>query len=475
MNITSTQKKDTNVVEMEIAVSAEELGKAADKVYRRQAKKINVPGFRKGKAPRTVIEKMYGDGIFLEDAVNDLYPDAYADAVRTADIEPVDGPKIEVLNLDKDSGFTFRATITVKPEIELGQYKGIAVSKNIYKVEEDEIDAEVQRLRERGARVVSVEDRPAKLGDTVTIDFKGFTDGVPFAGGQSEGHKLELGSKSFIEGFEDQIVGRSIGDEFDVNVTFPEQYHSEDLQGKPAMFEVKLNEISEKQLPDIDDEFAKDVSEFDTLEELRGDICRQLGETKERKAVDEMETEIVGIITAEVKGDIPPVMYENKIGDMVQEFAGRLQSSGMALETYLQYSGMDKNAFRETFREPAERHVKMRLALETIAVKESLEADDDGVDAEYKSLSERYRVPVEQVKSAIDERDVRWDIACNKAIDFVKEHAVITEVEVKPEQDSKVEAPQETKETVEEKPAPKKRASRKTKPKADKPEESSAE
>jgi len=427
MSITSTQKKEANVVEMEIAVGAKELSEAAEKVFRRKVKTLNVPGFRKGKAPKTMIERLYGEGIFLEDAVNDLYPKAYEQAIDESGIEPVARAEIEILSVDKETGFTFKAVITVKPEIKLGEYKGIAVSKTRYTVEESEVDTEIDKMRERAARIISAE-RPARKGDTATIDFEGFADGVAFEGGKDEGHKLELGSNSFIEGFEEQIVGHSTGDEFDVNVTFPSEYHAEELKGKPAVFKVKLHEVVEKQLPDIDDELAKDVSEFDTIDELRSDIRAKLVEMKDRKATDEMETSLVDIITGGVSGEIPEVMFDNKASELVQDFAMHLQSQGMNLETYLGYTGMDASAFREGFKEQAQRHVKMRLALETIAAKESLAASAEEVEAEYQKLAERYQVDIDKARSAIGEKDVKADLACNKAIDFVKEHAVITEV-----------------------------------------------
>jgi len=474
MSITSTQRIETNVVEMEIAVSAQQLSEAAEKVFRRKAKTLNVPGFRKGKAPKSMIERLYGEGVFLEDAVNDLYPGAYEEAIKEAELEPVARAEIEILNIDKATGFTFKAIVTVKPEIELGEYKGIAISKTKYTVEESEVEAEVERMRERAARIISAE-RPAQNGDTVTIDFEGFVDEVAFAGGKAEGHKLELGSNSFIPGFEDQIVGHNIGDEFEVNVTFPAEYHSEELKGKPAVFKCKLHEITEKQLPDIDDELAKDVSEFDTLDELRSDIRKQLEEMKDRKATDEMETSIVNVITEGVSGEIPEVMYENKANDLVQEFAYRLQSQGMNLETYLGYTGMDPTAFRESFKEQAERHVKMRLALETIAVKESLVASDEDIEAEYQKLAERYGVDLDKAKAALEEKDVRADIACNKAIDFVREKAVITEVEEekaadKPAPKAKAKTTAAKKPAATKKPAAEKKAPSKTaaKPKATK-------
>jgi len=441
MSITSTQKKDTNVVEMEIAVSAEELKAAALAVYKRKAKTLNVPGFRKGKAPKSVIERMYGEGIFLEDAISDLYPKALGKAVEESDIEPVDRPHIEILSADKEKGFTFKATLTVKPQIQVGQYKGVAVNKTIYKVKDSEIDAEIDKRRERGARIISVDNRPAKMGDSVIIDFEGFVDGVPFEGGKAEGHMLDLGSKSFIAGFEEQISGRSIGEEFDINVTFPEEYHAEALKGKPAVFKIKLNEIKETQLPAIDDEFAKDVSEFDTLEEMRADIRGKLAQSKDNMSVNEMETKIIDVITAGISGEIPPVMFENKIGELVQDFDYRLRSQGMDLETYLKFAQMDMKALYDNFRPQAERNVKIRLALETIAAMESLTASPEEVDAEYIKLAETYQVDVSQVRANIHEKDVKADVACSKAIDLVRKHAVVTEVQEKDEQTEIAEAP----------------------------------
>ena len=474
MSITSTQRTDTNTVEMEIAVSAQELSAAAEKVYRRKAKSISVPGFRKGKAPKSVIERMYGEGVFLEDAVNELYPKAYGEAIDESGIDPVDRANIEILDVDKATGLKFRATITVKPEVEVGNYMGIAVSKTIYTVEDSEVEAEIGKRRERGARIISVEDRPAKEGDTTVIDFEGFVDGVPFAGGKAEGHKLELGSNSFIEGFEAQVAGHSIGEEFDVNVTFPAEYHAEELKGKPAVFKIKLHEITEKQLPDIDDEFAKDVSEFDTLAELRADIRAKLQEAKDRRATDEMETKIVDAVTAEVTGEIPPVMYENKINELVQEFGYRLQSQGLNLETYLSYTGMDAQAFRDGFREQAERQVKMRLALEAIAAKENLTPTDEELEAEYIKLSESYKISLERVKDALHKKDVAADLACNKAIDLIRDNAVITEVadtadpeETADEKPAKEKAKAKPAADAPKKPAPKKTAKLKAAPQDD--------
>ena len=466
MSITSTQKKEANVVEMEIAVSAGELKEAVNRVYKRKSKSISVHGFRKGKAPKAIIERMYGEGIFLEDAVNELYPKAYDAAIEESGLEPVAPADIEILSADKENGIAFKATLTVKPEIELGQYKGIAVTKTIYKVEDSEVQAEIDKLRERGARILSVEDRPAKQGDTVTIDFEGFVDDVAFDGGKSSGHKLELGSNTFIPGFEDQVAGHSIGEEFDVNVSFPKEYNSEELKGKPAVFKVKLHEIKEKQLPVVDDEFAKDVSEFDTLDELNADIRAKLQAAKDLKSAGEVETLIVDALTADVSGDIPQVMFDSKMDGLVQEFGYRVQSQGIDLNTYLQYTGMDMQEFRDGFKEQAERQVKMRLALETIAAKEALAATDEEVEAEYAKLVETYSIDIQQAREAVREKDVRGDIACGKAIELVKENAVITEVEEakaagEKEKSKAKKAPAEKKAKAEKAPAEKKAKAKK--------------
>jgi len=383
---------------------------------------------------------MYGEGIFLEEAINDLYPKAYREAIEEAKIEPVAQADIELLDVDKEKGFKFKAIVTVKPEIELGQYKGLAAEKTIYPVEEEDIEAELNRQRQRGARLITVEGRPAQNGDIAVIDFEGFMDGVPFQGGKGEGHNLELGSHSFIDGFEEQIVGHNVGDEFDVNVTFPEEYHAEELKGKPAVFKVKLLEIKEKQLPDLDDEFAKDVSEFDTLAELREDIRKRYTETRERRSKDELETRLLDQVIEGIKGEIPEVMYDNKVEELVRDFGYRLQAQGMSLDLYLQYTGMDENTFREGFREQAVRQVKMRLALEAIAAKENLVPTAEEIQAEYQRLATSYAMDVEQLKKMLPEKDVASDIACTKAIDLVRDSAVVTEVvEEKSKKDADVE------------------------------------
>lgn len=427
MSLTSTEKKENNIVELEVAVSAEDLKAATDKVFRRKVKTLTVPGFRKGKAPRPIIEKMYGEGIFIEDAVNDLYPGAYEAAVEEAGIEPVDRASVEMLTIDKETGFTFKATVTVKPEVSIKDYKGLAAEKIVYTVSDEDIDHEIGHMREHNARTITAEGRAAEDGDQTTIDFEGFIDGVAFEGGKGEGHQLTLGSHSFIDGFEEQIVGHMPGEEFDVNVTFPEEYHAEELKGKPALFKVKLLEIKVQELPELDDEFAKDVSEFDTLAELRADLQKRMQEDRDKRSSDEMENMLIEQIVAKLEGDIPEVMYESKVDDLLRDFEYRLSSQGMQLDMYMQYTGMDMEAFRQSFREQAERQVKMRLALEKIGQLEKLEPSEEDLEAEYKKLAESYNMDVENVRSAIPQKTLAEDLRCQKAIDLVRDSAKITE------------------------------------------------
>lgn len=428
MSLTSTQKKENNIVELEIAVGAEELKASVERVYRRKAKTITVPGFRKGKAPRALIEKMYGEGIFLEDAVSDLYPEAYGAAVEEAGIEPVNKADVEMLTLDKNTGFTFKATVTVKPEVMVKEYKGISAQKKVDVVEDADVEGEITRMRERNARIITVTDRPAREGDDTVIDFEGFVDGAAFEGGKAEKFELTLGSGSFIDTFEDQVAGHSVGDEFEVNVTFPEEYHVEDLKGKPALFKVKLHEIRGKELPELDDEFAKDVSEFDTVEELRADLRAKMQEARDARAKDDFENQLVDKVIEKLEGDIPECMYENKVDDLVHDFEHRLSSQGMNMKLYLQYTGMDEEGFRQTFRQQAERQVKIWLALEKIAELEGIECTPEDIEKEYARLAEEHGLKVDKIKGFLSEKDVAADFKTGKAIDLVRDSAVVVEV-----------------------------------------------
>ena len=431
MRVTSNEKTGANTVVLEIKATAEELENAVQLIYRKKVKDITVPGFRKGKAPRKIIEKMYGDGVFLEDAVNELYPKVYSEAVEEAGIEPVDNAEVEMLTLEKETGFTFKATVTVKPEVSLGEYKGINAEKRIDQVTDKDIDGEVDRLRERQARLLSVDDRPAREGDTVSIDFEGFIDGEAFDGGKGEDYELVLGSHSFIDTFEDQVAGKEINEEFDVNVTFPEEYHAEELKGKPALFKVKLLEIKTKELPDADDDLAKDVSEFDTLEELRADLKKQREEQNDKRSQDDLENAIIDKIIEGLDADIPEVMFESRVDSMVNDFEQRISQQGLTLDTYIQFTGSDRENFRKTFREQAERQVKVRLAMEKIVELESIEPTEEDLDSEYEKIAESYGMKAEQIKQFIPVSDLKKDVAVNKAIDLVRDSAVVTEAEAK--------------------------------------------
>lgn len=425
MTLVSKKEIETNKVELEISVGAEEFENACAAAYRKNVKKINVHGFRPGKAPRAFIEKIYGKEIFYEDAVNELYPSAYSEAVDQAGIEPVDRADIEVVSIDQN-GFTFKAKVTVKPEVEVTDYKGIKADKNVKKVTEDDLNAEIDTLRNRNGRIISVEDRAAQDGDNTIIDYEGFVDGVAFEGGKGERQPLTLGSNQFIPGFEEQIVGHNIGDEFDVNVTFPEEYHAPELAGKAAVFKCKLHEIKVRELPDVNDEFIKDVTEFESLEEFKKDAEKKLSERFENAATAEVEDLLIDSVIANMKAEIPECMYEHAIDDMVRDFSGRLESQGMKLEMYLQYTGMDMDKFRGNFREQAERQVKIRLALEKIAALENLSASEEEIDAEYKKLAEGYNIEADQIKAFVSADDIKKDLAMQKAIDFVRDNAVIT-------------------------------------------------
>ena len=430
MGLTSTKKIENNKVELEITVGGEEFKAATQKAYEKMVVNMNVPGFRKGKAPRKMIEKMYGEGIFVEEAVNMLYPTAYEAAIDEAKIEPVDRAEIEVADANPE-GFKFKATVTVKPEIELGEYKGIEATKTVQTVYAADVNEELEKLRKRSAREIAVDGRSAKAEDKVVIDFEGFVDGVAFEGGKAEDYPLVIGSNQFIPGFEDQIVGHNQGDEFDVNVKFPEEYHAEDLKGKEAIFKVKIKSISVDELPKIDDEFAKDISEFETLKDLKADIKKQMTEAREKEAMTAVEDEIITQIIEGIKGDIPEVMYTNKVNEMVQDFQYRLASQGMTMEVYSQYTGTSMEGLRKTFEPTATRQVKTRLALEKIVANENIKPSDEDIKEEYERLSKAYGTDVEKVKEFIPLKALTLDIAVGKAIDFLIENAKIKEVKLK--------------------------------------------
>lgn len=470
MGLVSSNKVETNKYELIVKIDADAFESAIEKAYRKSVKKISVPGFRPGKAPRKMIEKLYGEGVFYEDAVNDLYPSALASAVEEAKLELVDRPEVEITKIEKADGVEFKATCVVKPEVEVSDYKGIKAEKTVKTVTDDDLNSELNKMADRNARVVSVEDRAAENGDITVIDFEGFVDGKAFEGGKAEGFSLTLGSGQFIPGFEDQIVGHNVEDEFDVNVEFPAEYQAEELAGKPAVFKVKLHEIKTRQLPAIDDEFVKDVSEFDTLDQLKEDITKKLQEQYDKSADTEVENQLIDAVIANMKAEIPEVMFENRVDESVREFEYRLQSQGMSLDLYLQYTGMEMDAFRKTFREQAEKQVKIRLALEKIVELENIVPSAEEIAAEYDKMAENYKMDVEKIKGYIPEKDLVKDLAVNKAIDLIKDSAEISEKKpaakkTKATAKTKKEEPQTeaAEETPAEEPKPKKPRATKTK------------
>lgn len=424
MSLKAANKVDTNRVELEIEVGAEDFEKAVNNAYKKNIKKMNVPGFRKGKAPRHLVEKMYGTGVFYEDAVNAIYPEHLDAAIKESGYEYVeDKIDFDVTEVGAD-GLKFKATITVKPEVEIGEYKGLKASKKVEEVTDADVDAELAKLQDRNSRLVTVEGREAKMGDSVTFDFDGSVDGVPFDGGKAENYSLVLGSNQFIPGFEEQIVGKKTDEEFDVNVTFPEDYHAAELAGKAAVFKCKLHEIKEKELPELNDDFAKDCSEFDTLDELKADLKEKLSHQREHQAEDAFESKLLEQLVGLLKAEIPEAMFEHRVNDSVRDFDYRLQGQGLNLDTYLQYTGMDMEAFRKGFREQAEKQVKIRLALEKIAQLENIQPTEEELEAEFAKMAEQYKLDVEKVKSLVPASELSKDLAVGKAMDLVKENAV---------------------------------------------------
>ncbi len=414
---------------MEFSVSKEAFDKAENEAYKKNVKSINVPGFRKGKAPKSIIEKMYGKGIFFEDAINACIPDAFEEAVKESGLEIVGNPKFDLVSTDGD--IVLKAEGFVKPEVTIEGYKGIEAERKVKRVTAKDVEAELTRARERNARTVEITDRAAKEGDICNIDYEGSVDGVAFDGGKGTGHDLKLGSGSFIPGFEDQIAGKNIGDEFDVNVTFPEEYHEKSLAGKAAVFKTKLNAIKFEELPEADDEFAKDVSEFDTLDEYKADIKAKMEKRNEDKAQGEFENALAEALMEKLVAEIPEPMFEAETENFVRDYDTRLRQSGLDLNTYFKYTGLTLDALREQMRPQAERQVKVRLALEKIASLENLTVSDEDVDAEYKRISEAYNVPEEQVKNMVAAEDIKADLLVARAMDLVKENAVVASSKAK--------------------------------------------
>ena len=417
MNIKSNEKKENSAFELVIEVGAAEFQAAIDKVYNRQKNRINVPGFRKGKAPRKMVEKMYGAEIFFDDAISLAYPDAYEAALKEAGLKPVAYPQLEVLEATAD-GFTFKATVTVKPEASIKDYKGLPVAKADVKVSAADIKGELKPYIDRASRLVSVE-RKAKKGDTAVIDFEGFKDGEPFQGGKGENYSLELGSGSFVPGFEDQVIGMKAGDEKDLDITFPENYTPE-LAGAQVVFKVKVHEVKEKQEPEVDDEFAKDVSEFDTLDEFKKDLGEKLKARRQEQADRDFEEAVITALLEKLECEVPQAMVDYRGDKMLEDYANRIQSQGIGFEDYLRMMGMTVDDMRAQSKTAAERAVRSDLALEAVAAAEGFEISDAEVDEEIGKLAEQYSMEVDKVRSVVNADDVRHDLLVRKALELVK-------------------------------------------------------
>lgn len=422
--MSTVEKVDKNVVSFEFTVSADEFEKGVEKAYRKNVGKINIQGFRKGKAPRKIIERYYGAEIFYEDAVNIVLPDAYDNAVKENNIFPVDQPEIDIKGeIEKGKDITFTAKVTVKPEFELGEYKGVKAQKVTSRVLKKDIEAELEKKREMNSRMVPVEDRPVEKDDVANIDFEGFCNGVPFDGGKGEGFDLTIGSGQFIPGFEEQLIGKNIGDEVDVNVTFPKEYHAEELKGKPALFKVKINSIKVKELPELDDEFAKDVSEFDTLEDLKKDIKENLSKAGKENAAHKTEENVINAVCDATEIDIPDAMINSQIDKMLRDFDMNMRYQGLNLEQYLKYTGMTVDKMREQFKDDAAKNVKTSLVLEKICEAEGIDASEDEINKEYESMAESNGMKIEDIKKYVSEDDVKETIKARNTIKFLVDNA----------------------------------------------------
>lgn len=415
-----------NMVKLTIEATAADFEKALETAYQKNKGKINVQGFRKGKAPRTIIERMYGPAIFYEDAANEVIPDAYEAAAKESGLDIVSRPEIDVVQIEKGKPFIFTAEVAVKPEVTLGQYLGIEVEKEDASVTEEEINAELEKTREQNSRTVSVEDRPVQDGDIVTIDYEGFMDGKAFEGGKDTDYALTIGSHSFIDTFEEQLIGKEAGDECEVNVTFPAEYHAQELAGKPAVFQVKVKEIKAKELPVLDDEFAQDVSEFETLEEYKESVRASIQERKEKEAKTAKEDAVVEKVIENATMDIPQPMIETQKRQMAEEFTQRLQMQGLSLEQYFRFTGMNANKMMETMEPQALKRIQSRLVLEAIVKAENITASDEEVEAELQKMADAYRMEIDKVKEMLDEEEMKQvslDVAVQKAVDLVTEQA----------------------------------------------------
>lgn len=425
MEIISQNKTVTNTYAIEFTFSAEEFEAAVNASFNKRKKNISIPGFRKGKATRKMIEAHYGEGVFYEDAVNSLYNNNIAEIVEKSGLEVVDVTDTEVVDVSKEAGVSFKANLIVKPEIKIADYTGLEVKKTVKTIDDDAVNAEIDKMRSRNARIITVEDRATELGDTAVIDFDGYLDGVAFEGGKGEMFPLELGSHTFIPGFEEQVVGKNIGEEFDVNVTFPENYQAENLKGKDVVFKCKLHEIKGKDMPALDDEFVKDVSEFDTVDALKADIKAKLEKSAAEQSDLDADNALVDALVAKMEAEVPEIMYERRINDIAREWSMR---NRIKVEDYLKYTGITMEQFRDSFKDIAKKQVDLRLCLEQIAAEQNIEVTAEDIEKEYAELAEQYKMTAENVKAALSEDAIKGDIKIEKALDFVRSNAKIEEV-----------------------------------------------
>ncbi len=430
MSFKKAEKQETNVYVIEFQIEKADFDAANDKAFRRNAKNINIPGFRKGKAPRNIVEKMYGKGVFYEEAVNDCLPAAYEDAAKASGLEIIGQPEFDVVTID-ENGVAMTAKVTTKPEVKIEGYKGIKVTKDVKNATAADVKAEIEKVRQRNSREIEITGRAAKKDDIVNIDFDGSIDGKAFEGGKAEGHSLKIGSGAFIPGFEDQIINHEVGDSFDVTVTFPEDYHAAELAGKPAVFKVKLNGIKVTELPALDDEFAKDVSEFDTFDEYKADVKAKINESNEKAADAQVDEQLTDAVIGLLQAEIPEVMYTAETENFVRDYDSRLRMQGLDLNTYFKYTGQTLDTLRQQMRPQAEKQVKMRLALEAIAKLEALAASDEEIEEEYKKIAQAYNIEADQVKISIAKEDIVADIVVKKAFDLIKANASITKASKK--------------------------------------------
>ena len=427
MSFKVEQLEEKNMVKLVIEASAEEFEAGLNAAYNKNKNKISVPGFRKGKAPRKMIEQLYGSQIFFEDAANEIIPDAYADAAKESGLDIVSQPKVSIEQLEAGKPFIFAAEVAVRPEVELGEYKGVEVTKADAEVTDADVEEELKKVQEQNSRTVSVEDRAVKDGDMTVIDFEGFIDGEAFEGGKGENYPLTIGSHSFIDTFEEQMIGMNIGEEKELNVTFPEDYHAENLKGKPATFKVTVKEIKEKQLPELDDDFAQDVSDFDTLAEYKDDLKKKIAERKESEAKAKKESEAIEKVVEAAKMDIPQAMIDTQVNRMLEDFAMRLQQQGLSVEQYFQYTGMTADKIMEEMKPEAVKRIKNSLVLEAVAKAENIEVSEEEFEAELQKMADMYKMEIEKIKEFMQDAEAKQmkdDIAIQKAVELIVSSAV---------------------------------------------------